>query len=86
MKNKIEAFYTGGGIYLCTCPKDKKHYYLISSDYINDLMLIKGNIENVDFDNEQDTICFYKYKNELSENQKKLYDNMLEALKKEMEY
>lgn len=86
MKNKIEAFYTGGGIYLCTCPKDTKHYYLISSDYINDLALIKGDIDLVDFDNEQDTICFYKYKNELPNNEKQLYEKMLEKLKKEMTY
>lgn len=86
MKNKIESFYTGGGIYLCTCPKDKKHYYLISSDYINDFTLIKGSVDNVDFDKEQDNQCFYKNKNDLSENEKQLYKKMLEKLKKEMEY
>lgn len=86
MKNKIEAFYTGGGIYLCTYPKDKKHYYLISNEYINDFALIKGNIENVDFDKEQDKKCFYKNKNDLSNNEKQLYQKMLKALKKEMEY
>lgn len=86
MENKIEAFYIGGGVYLCTCPKDKKHYYLISSDYINDLVLIKGDIDLVDFDNEQNTICFYKYKNELPNNEKQLYEKMLEKLKKEMIY
>lgn len=86
MKNKIEAFYTGGGIYLCTYPKNKTHYYLISNEYINDFALIKGSIENVDFDKEQDKNCFYKNKNDLSNKEKQLYEKMLKALKKEMEY
>lgn len=86
MKNKIETFYSGGGIYLCTYPLDKNHYYLITSEYINDFTLIKGNIENVDFDKEQDSLCFYKNKNELTKDQKELYKKMLRELKKEMEW
>lgn len=86
MKNKIEAFYTGGGIYLCTTPEDKKHYYLISSEYPEDFTLVKGNIELVDWDQKQDKKCFYKNKNELTKEQLKLYEKMLKELKKEMEW
>ena len=82
---KINAFYTGGGIYLCTRSKDKDHYYLISSEYINEFNLIKGNIENVDSDESQDKICFYKNKNELTKSQYNIYKRMINNLKKEME-
>lgn len=75
---KVEVFYTGGGIWLAEMDLQNGTYAVVDSDYSECLSIYKFT------DDEQympEDMIFSKGINQLDSEQKKIYDQLIAALK-----
>ena len=80
MLAQIEVFYTGGGITLCEAVITEEFFALVGTDAPDVFSIYR----QVDEDEERylpEDMVLSKHKDELDEDQKALYNKMLEALK-----
>ena len=82
MKNKPEAFYTGGGIWLCAMPIDGSRYAVIDSDMVDALTIYNRAGEDDDIDYPCQNMETSKDLCDLDETERKIYDILKAELDK----
>lgn len=80
MSNKIDVFYTGGGIWLAEMELTNNHYAIVNSEYPEYFAIYEYAEEDGQYYPED--MILDQHKDELSEEHKKVYEKLLIALAK----
>lgn len=84
--NKIEVFYTGGGIWQCAMYVNENEYFSIDTECGDEyIALFDHRYEDNDIDYPTQYMVWEKHVNELNDYEKSIHENMLKALKDEAE-
>lgn len=78
---KIEVFYTGGGIWIGEKALQNNTYAVVDTDFIDCLTIYKDSTEEEKYTPEN--MIYSADKNELNEEQRKIYDELLKAIRKQ---
>ncbi len=83
-EKKPEAFYTGGGIWLCAKYADDNHYYVIENDFNECLTYFDHNGEDQDTEFPCQNMVWSKNLDELSPAERKIHEELNKVLQEEM--
>lgn len=80
MRN-IEVYYTGGGVWIAEKDLQNGTFATVDTDCVDCLTIYKDTTEEERYTN--DNMIYSADKNELNEEHKKIYDELLKAIRKQ---